>query len=289
MTKQPPVSHDELRRIPLFRGFDDAQLDKILALCQLTAIQGGVLFEEEAPADGFYLLTSGSVSLVQRGKEVHKLHPLAVIGEMGALTGRARTVKAVVGEGYEIWQIRATALRELFTADNELGFHFYENLLDVATDKIHRDQVRLQDMRKNIIQTQKDMKRMREYLLESDDTHVSGEIHHVLEQNIARNRRVNYRVEPPSALASMLRLDTGRDAKVVQISRTHLTVTGRTGDVGDRVSGVLSLSGSDIPVSGRVFALIDGNTEVELDLLLDDYAAELEGYLTRIQMLDFMV
>jgi CRP/FNR family transcriptional regulator, cyclic AMP receptor protein len=289
MTKQPPVSHDELRRIPLFRGLDDAQLDKVLALCQPTAIQGGVLFEEQTPADGFYLLTSGSVSLMQRGKEVHKLHPIAVIGEMGALTGRARTVQALVGEGYEIWKISATALRELFAAEKELGFHFYENLLDVATDKIHRDQVRLQDMRKNIIQTQKDMKRMREFLLESDDTQVSGQIHQVLEQNIARNRRVNYRVEPPSALASTLRLDTGDDTTVVQISRTHLTITGRAGDVGDRVSGVLSLSGSDIPVTGRVFALLDGNTEVELDFLFDEYEAELEGYLTRIQMLDFMV
>lgn len=289
MTNQLPVSHQELRRIPLFRGFSEEQLDKVLALCKPLDIKGGVLFEEETPADGFYLLSSGSVTLLQGDKEVHKLHPTSVIGELGALTGRPRTVKAVVGEGYEVWQIDAAALRELFAADMEIGIRFYENLLDVATDKIHRDQVRLQDMRKNIIQTQKDMKRMREFLLESVDTQVSGEIHEVLEKNIARNRRVNYRVEPPSALPSSLRINSGNEIKVVQISRTHLTLAGRLGDVGDRVSGVLSLSGPEIPVSGKIYGLIDGNTELELDLLLDEYAAELEGYLTRIQMLDFMV
>lgn len=288
-TNKPRVSHEELTRIPLLRGFGPAKLDKVLALCQPAAVKGDVLFEEGTPADAFYLLTSGSVSLIQAGKEVHKLHPIVIIGELGALTGRPRMVRAVVGEGYEVWRIGIVALRELFSSDKELGFHFYENLLAIATDKVHRDQVRLQDMRKNIIQTQKDMKRMREFLLESEDTKVSGEIHEVLEQNITRNRRVNYRVEPPAALASKIRLDSGAEAAVMQISRTHVTVAGRLGDVGDRITGVLALSGSEIPLSGKIDSFVDEQTEIELDLLLDEYAAELEGYLTRIQMLDFMV
>lgn len=289
MTNPVRVAHEELARIPLFRGLSSAQLDSLLALCQPAEVRGEVLFEAGAPASAFYLLTSGSVSLVQDGEETHRLFPLAVIGELGALTGQTRTTRAVVGDGYEVWQIKIAALRELFLADKDLALVFYQNLLDVVGDKIQRDQVRLQDMRKNIIQTQKDMKRLREFVLESQDTEVSSRIHEVLQQNIERNRRVNYRVEPPMFLPASLRLDSGKPATVTQISRTSLTLEGNQARPGDRISGVLTLSGPEIPVSGRVRSADDQQTRIELDLLLDEYAAELEGYLTRVQMLDFMV
>ncbi len=288
MTKKPGVSHEELGRIPLLRGFGDAQLDKFLALCEPATVDGDVLFEAGAATDAFYLLTSGSVSLMRDGQQTHKLHPVVIIGELAALTGRTRNTTAVVGDGYEVWQIRVSALKQLFDDDKELGLAFHRNLLDVVTDKIHRDQIRLHDMRTNIIATQKDMKRMREFLLESDDTEVSSPVHEVLDENIRRNRRVNYRVEPPAALASSMRLGEN-EAKVVQISRTNVTVKGHGGNDGDRISGVLCLSGPEIPVSGKITSTADEQTEIELDLLLDEYAAQLEGYLTRIQMLDLLV
>ncbi len=200
-----------------------------------------------------------------------------------------RHCKARLLSGTEIWQLDGESLEALLRDDKDLGLRFQKNLLDVVSDKVHRDQLRLHDMRANIINTQKAMKRMRDFLWESKDTEVSSPLHDVIEDLIRRNRRVNYRVTPPSALAATLRLDDGTEASVVQISRTEITVTGKGGQEGERVSGVLHLSGPEIPVSGKVSEMTEGRIEIQLDLLLDEYAASLEGYLTRIQLLDFLV
>lgn len=289
MTNKPRASHDELGSIPLLRGFSASQLEHIIDLCEPAEVHEGVLFEAGEPAEAFYLLTGGTVILWQDNIETHKLHPLVIIGELGALTGRDRNSKAMAGEDAEVWQIRVARLRALFERDKELGLRFQQNLIDVVTDKIHRDQVRLRDMRGNIVHTQKAMKRMREFLLESRDTVVSNPIHEVLDGLIKRNRRVNYHVDPPAALAAVLRMDNDTEAPVVRISRTDITVQGAGGSQGERISGVLSLSGPEIPVSGKITRTGEGQVDIHLDLLLDEYIAELEGYLTRVQMLDFLV
>jgi hypothetical protein len=87
-------------------------------------------------------------------------------------------------------------------------------------------------------------------------------------------------------------MDDKREGPVLQISRTHLRFRIDKGDLPaaeSRLSGVLLLSGPELPVSGRVLRTIDRMVDLELDLLIDDYAAELEGYLTRVQMIDLLV
>lgn len=289
------MSREELDSIPLLRGLSGAQLDEVMALfrpvtaASMKSSERGLLFEEGDDAEGFYLLTRGEVVLEQEGVEIHHLHPLAVIGELGGLCGVPRHCRARLGEGTELWYVAARDLEALFHRDQELGLRVQKNLLDVVSDKVHRDQLRLQDMRSNIIHTQKAMKRMRDFLWESKDTEVSSPLHDVIDDLIRRNRRVNYRVTPPAVLAATLRLDDGTEAPVTQISRTEITVEGTGGAEGQRISGVLHLSGPEIPISGKVTSANDGRVEIQLDLLLDEYAASLEGYLTRIQLLDFLV
>ncbi|ACY16568.1 cyclic nucleotide-binding domain-containing protein [Haliangium ochraceum] len=293
MTDRLRVSREELDSIPLLRGFSDAQIEAVIASFRPIATSDaggdGLLFAEGDAADGFYILTSGEVILEQDGVVIHHLRPLAVIGELGALCDLPRHCNARVAEDTELWRLDVKRLEELFAEDKDLGLRFQKNLLDVVSDKLQRDQVRMRDMRANIIHTQKAMKRMRDFLLESYDTAVSSPLHDVIEDLIRRNRRVNYRVSPTQALAATLRLDDGTEADVVQISRNDITVQGSGGSKGERVSGVLMLSGPEIPVSGKIASVAEGRVEIQLDLLLDEYAASLEGYLTRIQLADFVV
>lgn len=290
MSGLPGVNHDELLRIPLLRGFTGPQLDAILALCEPVSLKGQVLFREGDTADAFYLLTRGIVALSKNGEEIHTLHPVAIIGELGAITGRMRVTTAVLGPApSEVWKIPVAAMRELCFRDPELGLRFHQNLLGVVADKVLRDQIRLHDMRSNLIRTQKDMKQVRDYLLESDDTQVSARVHRVLEQNIERNRRVHYRVEPPDTLEARMRLGDGSDIRVAQVSREHIKLEAVVGSLEERISGVLVLCGPEIPVSGKVVKQRDGHTEIALDFLIDEYAVLLEGYLTRVQMLDLLV
>ena len=289
MSAKPAISHEELSLIPLLRGLSDDELVQIVGLLEPAESKDGVLFEDGSPAEAFYLLVKGSVHLFKDDHETHNLHPVVIIGELGALTGRIRTSRAVLEEGSQVWQVRVSALNELFESHKSIGLHFQSNLLEILADKMHRDQLRLRDMRANIVRTQKSMKGMREFLLESTDTPVSKHLHEELDGLIKRNRRVNYRVDPPAALASTLRMDDGTEALVRQISRKTMTVSGSGGAVGDRITGVLYLSGPEIPVSGRISRVDDDLVDIALDLLIDEYADTLEGYLTRVQMLDFMV
>jgi CRP/FNR family transcriptional regulator, cyclic AMP receptor protein len=287
-------SASDLRTIPLFHGFADDELARIAALFERSEVDPGKpLFDVGAPATTLYLLTAGAVVLDRPNDDVYRLAPPALIGELGALTGLPRSTRATVSAGSTVWALVASKLQEHFAADHELGIRFLVNLLGVVADKVHRDQERMADMRQNLMRTQKELKRLRELVLDTVETPLSAPVHDALDRLITHNRRVNYRVEPPPALASVLRLDAGI-GHVVDISRTHVTVRiASPPPAGTWLAGVLQLAGTEIPVSGRVLRSTTGGVDermaLELDLLIDEFAAVLEGYLTRAQLLDVLV
>jgi len=284
-------SASELRTIPLFQGFADAELAAVSALCErITVDPKRPLFDVGEQATELYVLTAGEVVLDAPNDDRFRLHPPALIGELGALTGLPRSTCATVAAGSTIWKLAADRLQAHFAAHQELGIRFLANLLSVVADKVHRDQKRMADMRGNLMRTQKSLKHMRELVLEAPETPLSAPLHDTLDKLITHNRRVNYRVEPPPGLAVTLRLDSGT-ARVIDISRTH--VSARTGgprvEPGGWITGVLGLADTEIPISGRVLRMQGDRMTIELDLLIDEYAAVLEGYLTRAQLLDVLV
>ncbi len=204
------LEFDRFRGIPLFRGLPDSELTPLLALFQpVTAATGSTLFSAGEPATQIYLLLAGTVSLEQEGEHLYKLRAPTLIGELGGIAGLRRKCRAIVGEGAELVAVAPAALERLLAEHPVLGLRFQHELLEIAADKIQRDQLRLEEMRKNLVRTQKEMKKLRDYVLESDDTVVSAAVHDCLEGLIRQNRRVNYRVEPPPALAATVTGDDG--------------------------------------------------------------------------------
>jgi CRP/FNR family transcriptional regulator, cyclic AMP receptor protein len=189
-----------------------------------------------------------------------------------------------------VWGLSAEKLQAHFVNHQDRDVQFLVNLLGVVADKVHRDQRRMADMRQNLVRTQKELKRLRELVLEAVETPLSAAVHDTLDKLIAHNRRVNYRVEPPPVLPAHVRLDAFT-APVASISRTDVTV--RTPaprpSVDQWCSGVLELAGNDIPISGTVVRAGDDHITIAFDLLIDEFATVLEGYLTRAQLLDVLV
>jgi CRP-like cAMP-binding protein len=284
-------SASDLRAIPLFRGFADDVLAELGGLFTRVVVDPAVpLFDVGEPATTFYLLTEGEVVLERPDDDVFRLCPPALIGELGALATLPRSTCAKVTAGSTVWSLAATKLQAHFASHEHLGVQFLVNLLAVVADKMHRDQRRMADMRQNLVRTQKELKRLRELVLEAVETPLSGAVHDTLDKLIAHNRRVNYRVEPPPVLPAHVRLDTFT-APVASISRTDITV--RTPaprpNVDQWCSGVLELAGKQIPISGTVVRTGDDHITIAFDLLIDEFAAVLEGYLTRAQLLDVLV
>ncbi len=283
-------SASDLRIISLFHGFTDDELGKLAALFEKVEIDPAIaLFEVGQSATDLYLLTAGEVTLDRPEDDLFRLYPPALIGELGALTGLPRSTRATVAAGSTLWSLPARRIQAFFADQQEMGVRFLINLLSVVADKVHRDQGRMADMRRNLMRTQKELKRVRDVILEEPETAISVPVHDALDKLITKNRRVNYRVQPPAALAITVRLDEGV-APVADISRTHVTLHAPMTPPaqGTWLSGVMSLAGSEIPISGRVMRVDANRITLELDLLIDEYAAVLEGYLTRAQLLDIL-
>lgn len=280
----------ELRTIPLFHGFAEDELIGLAALFQrIESGLGKILFDINEPAVDLYVLTEGEVVLDSPNDDVFRLRPPALIGELGALTGLPRSTRATITPGTTVWSLPAATLQTFLATRQELGLRFLVNLLGLVADKVHRDQRRMGDMRQRLIGTQKELKRLREVVLEAPETELSAPVHDALEKMITHNRRVNYRVDPPPALPVTLRLE-GEAMPVADISRTHVSVatSADAPTLGAWTSGVLYLAGAEILISGRVARIKENKLTLELDLLIDEYAAILEGYLTRAQLLDIL-
>lgn len=288
----PRLEH--LQTIPLFVDLSEEDLAELASKFVASSPRpGGLLFDVGDEASTLFLLTAGEVNLELPGEPAMTLRPPAVIGEVGAMVGLRRNAKAVASADAELWSFDQAAIKRLSTERPALAIHVLKNLLGMVGDKVHRDQRRLADMRNNLITTQKSLKALRDLVLEAKDTPVSAAIHSTLDRLIVNNRRVNYRVAPPPALASHLRVDVGR-AKILELSRTHMTVSWPDGpatvpQVGEWISGIADLAGKEIVISGTIMRSGDRVVTLELDLLIEESAAALEGYLTRVQLLDVLV
>jgi CRP/FNR family transcriptional regulator, cyclic AMP receptor protein len=287
------VRPSDFHTIPLFHGITDDHLGELLAACEHVLLPAGeVLFEAGSDPTHLLLLVSGEVTLREPdhiGEPRFRLSPIAPIGELGSVTGLKRNTTAVTTQPSEVYRIGVGPLRHFFESHGDVAFPFYHNLLNIVADKVRRDSRRVEEMRANLIRTQKAMKRMLSLVLESEETPLSKSLCETLEDLIEHNRRLHYLVEPTSTLTSWIRLDAGATVPVREISDSLLRIAETRVPVGAEWSGVLITPGAEVPVSGKVESSDPGSALIKLDLFIDQYALVLRDYLTRVQMLDFVV
>ena len=281
----------DLHAIPLFEGLTEAHLAELLeAMERVTLAPGTVLFEAGTEPHHFVLLVRGEIALEQEGNIRFRLAPIAPIGELGALTGLYRNTRAVATSEAEILRIGVVTLMRFFEAHGDVAFPFYNNLLKIVAAKLHRDATRLEQMRTNIIRTQKAMKDLRDRVLEAEETPISKMVCDTIEPLIERNRRGHYMITPAYALSTSVRLDDGRLLPVSAMSEGFIKVLSLPEAAPNReLSFVLVAPSDEIPMSGKIVQVAEDGVVVELDMLIDEYAKKLQAHLTRVQMLDFVV
>jgi CRP/FNR family cyclic AMP-dependent transcriptional regulator len=276
--------------VPLFQGMDESGLQGLGEVFETFHCgPDHVIFAAGEVADSLYLLVDGQVALHEEGEKMIELQPVSLIGELGAMVGLNRRVTAVSLVPSVFLKASGKALRAFFEQHPTVSVQFYQNLLGMAADKIRRDERRIDDMRRNLIKTQKSLKQMREMVLDAPSTALSGPLHEALEQVISQNRRANYVVEPPSALPVYVRLPNRETYPVFQMSRQMLVLPADAVLEANDWRGVVLLPNAEIPVSGRGESVGPGRWRVALDPLIDEYAQGLEEYLAQAQLLDILL
>ncbi len=277
--------------VPLFQGISEEGLQGLGEVFErFEADEATVLFSTGEVADWLYLLVDGRVALQEEGESTIELQPISLIGELGAMVGLKRRVTAIAITPSVFLRATGASLRAFFERNASVAVTFYQNLLGMSADKIRRDEQRIDDMRRNLIKTQKALKAMRELVLESPSTELSEPIHDMLEYLIAQNRRANYVVAPPSALPVSVRLPDGSAFPVLQMSRQFLEIPSAAIARGnEHWRGVLLLPNTEIPIAGTLEAGGGESARVNLDMLIDEYSASLEDYLTQAQLLDIVL
>jgi len=286
------VAPAALRKIPLFANITDEHLAQLVAACQVRkAAPGDVLFEAGSVSERFLILVEGEISLRDGAEERFRLKPIAPVGELGSLTKLERKITAVAAEKSELLEISIEDLMRFFETHGDVAFPFHYNLLRVVADKVRRDVQRLEEMRHNLITTQKAMKRMRDALLEGEDNPLHKQLFDELESLIEQNKKGHYLVEPVEAIPTHVRLDSGENVAVRAMSKDWLhlpTINGAT-KPGAHWSGVLVLPDGEVAVSGTVDTIDGSGVHIRLDMLIDEYTRVVEDHLTRLQMLDVVL
>jgi CRP-like cAMP-binding protein len=287
-----PIQPADLRAVPLFAAMTDEHLTQLLGLLQRRSLaEGEGVFEEGSTADQLLILTEGEIAVHQGLEERFRLRPISLVGELGGMTGLTRTSTAIATQPSEVRYVGTEALLQFFQQHGQVAYPFYHSFLHIVADKLIRDRRRMDEMRQNIITTQKAMKTMRAALLEAEDTPLHRMLFEELDALIEQNRKGHYMVDAPRAIPTRVRLDDGSLRDVARLSNEWLIVAagpGATPPAGEW-SGVLVTTDTEIPVSGIVERVDGGSFTVNLDTLIDEYADALEHHLTRLQMLDIIL
>jgi CRP/FNR family cyclic AMP-dependent transcriptional regulator len=282
---------EDLRHLPLFRALSPQQTKTLLgAFAERRIKKGEALFHEGDGPTHLRILKEGELELSEANEPKVTLRPLSPIGELGSLTGLPRNTTATAVTDVLVLEIETFTLMRLFDEDKDLGLNFYRGLLEVVGDKVRRDRRRIDDMRSNIIRTQKAMKAAREIVLSSEETPISKSVCDSLDELIENNRRSHYRVTPVAGHDAAVRFEGGRLERVVELSDGFLKLSTAAGLTEKQdMSAVLVLPQREIPVSGTVARSSKDGILVKLDLLIEDYQSAYLGYITQLQLLDFVV
>ncbi len=123
----PPLAHSSL-----LQGLSDDDADHVSARMPARVLAAGeCLFREGDPADGLYIVASGSVSVLSASTAQRFVSFSAgtMFGETALFDGGGRTADAVADEPTEVRQLTLGVLDALLIERPELAAHLYRNIV----------------------------------------------------------------------------------------------------------------------------------------------------------------
>lgn len=138
-----------LEKIPLFQGLTPHQFKQVLHVCERRCFSANeTLFRAGEESHGMFILLQGSLKvLLPDGKEISRIDPIGIVGEMGVFTGERRSASIVAITSCIMLSLHKMELLRLFRHDADLGIRVLLNVILDLSRKLRRDNEIIKDLK----------------------------------------------------------------------------------------------------------------------------------------------
>ena len=117
------ASADVLKRVPLFAGLDDRELEQIASTMRERRFsEGDTVTEEGAGGAGFFIVESGEAAVTVDGAERGSIGPGDYFGEIALLTGSDRTATITAKNDMVCWGMTPWDFRPLVESNSTIAW-----------------------------------------------------------------------------------------------------------------------------------------------------------------------
>ena len=136
-----------LKKIPIFAGLSPSQVQKVLSLFARQAFKSGhVLCESGSTSEEMFVLLSGELGvLTEEGIQIASLTPVTTVGEIGIVIKQPRSATVTATKDSNILSIRKSHFDNLIREDKDIRITIYRNIIEILSDKLVNDNVRMRD------------------------------------------------------------------------------------------------------------------------------------------------
>jgi CRP/FNR family cyclic AMP-dependent transcriptional regulator len=127
------ASLDVLKKVPLFAGLDDRELEQIAATMRERRFSSGdKVTEEGAGGAGFFVVEDGAADVTVEGQPRGSIGPGDYFGEIALLTGSDRTATITATSDMICWGMTPWDFRPLVESNSTIAW----KLLTAMADKL---------------------------------------------------------------------------------------------------------------------------------------------------------
>ena len=138
-----------LEKIPIFKGLSIDQFKRIINICSnrnLTVNE--ILCRTEDESYEMFILIKGLLKVVfSNGKELSRVSPIGIVGEMGVFTNERRSASVLAASESIILSINKKELFWLFRSDSDLGTRILMNVINDIANKLKKNNILIEELK----------------------------------------------------------------------------------------------------------------------------------------------
>lgn len=142
----PMDTSEVVRRVPIFQGLHEEQVDRLLSASHIATIEDGeTVFTQGEESTTMLILLLGELEVrSEAGAVLATIAQYGVVGEMGVLTGEPRSATVVSVGAVTVLVITRRDLEALIGEDRDIGYQIYRNVTHILIERLRDNNILLE-------------------------------------------------------------------------------------------------------------------------------------------------